>query len=130
MRSTTPATTETHGPFRRVVRVVEVEAGEMSVKQVDGTYKALPRAAYRQEVLACGHNGKRLNRGIGSRKQRRCLLCTSESLPQPNLPSKTYKQLCDEANRADGEPLWDQGEMEADRREDHEQWVRAGKPWR
>lgn len=99
----------------------------MSVKQVDGTYKVLPRSAYRQEFLECGHNGQRLNRDNESGKKRRCRLCISKPLPRP---TQTYKQLCDEAHQADGEPLWDQGEVEADRREDHERWVRAGKPWR
>lgn len=71
----TPATTETHGPFRRVVDVVDVPAHAHTMP--NGHVDRVP--ARKREILECGHHGKLLwQRPWGwdqPRKRRRCTAC-------------------------------------------------------
>lgn len=71
----TPATTETHGPFRRVVDVVDVPGHTHTLP--GGRADSFP--AHKREVLECGHHGNRLESHPWGwdmpRARRRCLAC-------------------------------------------------------
>lgn len=98
-----PATTETHGPFRKVVGTVTRYASTFEVTELHpkGRFIDDPSRPFEVEVLECGHPGSRV--GWEPAKKRRCGQCRPAWLAEQEAIAAGYRSAQARRNADDAE---------------------------